>query len=63
MDGWKFLTSIVDTANASAKQYQECNTLVTRIEVRIMRLKGEECPDKKVRCKLQVQATRESKRT
>ncbi len=30
---------ILDTANANAKQYQECNTLVTRIEVRIMRLK------------------------
>ncbi len=27
----------VDTANANAKQYQECNTLVTRIEVRVTR--------------------------
>jgi hypothetical protein len=27
----------VDIANTNAKQYQECNTLVTRIEVRIMR--------------------------
>ncbi len=31
---------IVDTATAKAKQYQEFNTLVTRIKVRIMRLKG-----------------------
>ncbi len=30
----------VDAVTARAKQYQECNTLVTRIEVRIMRLKG-----------------------
>jgi hypothetical protein len=29
------------TVTAKAKQYQECNTLVTRIEVRIMRLKRE----------------------
>ncbi len=27
----------VDTVTSKAKQYQECNTLVTRIEVRIMR--------------------------
>ncbi len=28
MDGWiKFLTSIVDTVNTKAKQYQECETL------------------------------------
>jgi hypothetical protein len=43
LDGWindSFWTSIVDTATTKAKQYQECNTLVTRIEVRIMRLKG-----------------------
>ena len=36
------------------KQYQECNTLVTRIEVRIMRLrkeKGVRIKDKRVRCK------------
>ena len=31
----------VDTVNTKAKQYQECETLITRIEVRIMRLKGE----------------------
>ena len=38
MDGWiEFLTSIVDTVNTKAKQYQECETLITRIEVRIMR--------------------------
>ena len=30
-----------DTATTKAKQYQECNTLVTRIEVRIMRFKRE----------------------
>ncbi len=27
----------VDTVNIKAKQYQECETLITRIEVRIMR--------------------------
>ena len=32
---------IDDTATTKAKQYQECNTLVTRIEVRIMRLRRE----------------------
>ena len=31
----------VDTANTKAKQYQECETLITRIEVRIMRLRRE----------------------
>ncbi len=31
----------VDTVNTKAKQYQECDPLITRIEVRIMRLKGE----------------------
>ena len=33
----------VDTVNTKAKQYQECETLITRIEVRIMRCikKGE----------------------
>ena len=42
MDGWiEFLTSIVDTVNTKAKQYQECETLITRIEVRIMRLRRE----------------------
>jgi hypothetical protein len=29
----------VDTVNTKAKQYQECETLITRIEVRIMRLR------------------------
>ena len=43
----------VDTANANAKQYQECNTLVTRIEVRIMRLK-----EKGEKTKGALQATR-----
>ncbi len=33
--------ALVDTATAKAKQYPECNTLVTRIEVRIMRLRRE----------------------
>ena len=52
MDGCEnFYTSIVDTANANAKQYQECNTLVTRIEVRIMRLKGRRVKRQRVRCK------------
>jgi hypothetical protein len=27
----------VDTVNSKAKQYQECETLITRIEVRIMK--------------------------
>ena len=45
-DGWldgliNFLTSIVDTVNTKAKQYQEYEILITRIEVRITRLKGE----------------------
>ena len=31
--------SFVDTVNTKAKQYQECKTLITRIEVRIMRLR------------------------
>ncbi len=33
----------VDTVNTNtkAKQYQECETLITRIEVRIMRLRRE----------------------
>ncbi len=43
----------VDTANANAKQYQECNTLVTRIEVRIIRLK-----EKGEKTKGALQATR-----
>ncbi len=30
-----------DTVNTKAKQYQECETLITRIEVRIMRLRRE----------------------
>jgi hypothetical protein len=29
----------VDTVNTKAKQYQECETLIMRIEVRIMRFK------------------------
>ena len=33
--------SDVDTVNTKAKQYQECETLITRIEVRIMRLRRE----------------------
>ena len=37
---WEPLT-LIDTVTAKAKQYQECNTLVTRIEVRIMRLRRE----------------------
>ena len=45
----------VDTANASAKQYQECDTLITRIEVRIMRLRK----DKGDRIKGALQATRD----
>ena len=56
MDGWiKFLTSIVDTVNTKAKQYQECETLITRIEVRIMRLRRE----KGDRIKCALQATRD----
>ena len=56
MDGWiKFLTSIVDTVNTKAKQYQECETLITRIEVRIMRLRRE----KGDRIKGALQATRD----
>ncbi len=56
MDGWiKFLTSIVDTVNTKAKQYQECDTLITRIEVRIMRLRKE----KGDRIKGALQATRD----
>ena len=48
MDGWiEFLTSIVDTVNTKAKQYQECETLITRIEVRIMRLRREKGERKK----------------
>ena len=35
------ITGNIDTVTAKAKQYQECNTLVTRIEDRIMRLKRE----------------------
>jgi hypothetical protein len=31
----------VDTVNTKAKQYQKYDTLITRIEVRIMRLKRE----------------------
>ena len=31
----------VDTVTPKAKQYQWCNTLVTRFEVRIMRIKDE----------------------
>ncbi len=45
----------VDTVNANAEQYQECNTLVTRIEVRIMRLRRE----KGDRIKGALQATRD----
>jgi hypothetical protein len=56
MDGWiEFLTSIVDTVNTKAKQYQECETLITRIEVRIMRLRRE----KGDRIKGALQATRD----
>ena len=40
MDGWKFLTSIVDTVNTTANSTKNV-TLVTRIEVRIMRIKDE----------------------
>jgi hypothetical protein len=55
-DGWiKFLTSIVDTVNTKAKQYKECDTLITRIEVRIMRLRKE----KGDRIKGALQATRD----
>jgi hypothetical protein len=46
---------IADTVNANTKQYQECNTLVTRIEVRIMRLRRE----KGDRIKGALQATRD----
>ncbi len=35
------LDMCVDTVNTKAKQYQECETLITRIEVRIMRLRRE----------------------
>ncbi len=40
---WKKVAFLahVDTVNTKAKQYQECETLITRIEVRIMRLKRE----------------------
>ncbi len=56
MDEWiKFLTSIVDTVNTKAKQYQECDTLIMRIEVRIMRLRKE----KGDRINGALQATRE----
>ncbi len=32
----------IDTVNTKAKQYQECNTLVTRIKVRILRIKDKD---------------------
>ncbi len=38
---WMHVVLILSPLTAKAKQYQECNTLVTRIEVRIMRLKRE----------------------
>ncbi len=42
----------VDTVNTKAKQYQECETLITRIEVRIMRLRREKGErGKRVCCK------------
>ncbi len=61
MVGWldggmtDFYISIVDTTSKLAL-YQDCNTLVTRIEIRIMRLRK----DKGVRIKGALQATQDS---
>ena len=44
MDGWMDEASklrLLILLTLRLKQYQECNTLVTRIEVRIMRLRKE----------------------
>ncbi len=49
------LSLVVDTVNTKAKQHQECETLITRIEVRIMRLRRE----KGDRIKGALQATRD----
>ena len=45
------LSKYVDTVNTKAKQYQECERLITRIEVRIMRLKERRVKRQRVRCK------------
>ena len=50
---------IADTVNTKAKQYQECETLITRIEVRIMRLEREK-GERETGC---VASHPESKRT
>ncbi len=61
MVGWldggmdiRLLISIVDTTS-KLTLYQDCNTLVTRIEIRIMRLRK----DKGVRIKGALQATQD----
>ena len=48
---------LVDTVNTKAKQYQECETVITRIEVRIMRLRREK--GERIKGALEVEATQD----